>query len=76
MTAMRSFFLLAMSDGTPKRAIRVAMVVGTLLVAINQGDRLLAGLAPVWWKLCLTYCVPYGVATWGAVGAKRDALVR
>lgn len=56
-----------------RRSMRVAAVVGTLLVAINYGDRALAGaLVPAdWAKMLLTYCVPYGVATWAAVQALR-----
>ena len=69
-----SWLDLARSDGTPKRALRVAVVVGTILLAINQGDRLLAGQWPILWKMLLTYCVPYCVATYGAVTAKRTML--
>jgi hypothetical protein len=52
-------------------ALRVAMVVGTLLVAINHGDRLLAGTMtpPDWLKIGLTCLVPYCVATFAATNA-------
>jgi hypothetical protein len=70
---MDGFLRLALGEGTPRRALKTALVVGTILVAINQGDVILAGTLPVLWKVCLTYCVPYCVATWGAVGAKRHA---
>lgn len=60
-----------LGDGTPKKAIFTALVVGTLLTAINQGDVILSGLAPPTWKVILTYCVPYGVTTWGAITGKR-----
>jgi hypothetical protein len=73
---MPSWWQLATGDGTPKQAARIALIVGTVLVAINQGDVILAGLTPVWWKACLTYCVPFCVATWGAVTAKRTHLRR
>ena len=60
-------WLYARSDGVPLRSLYVALVVGTVLNLINQGDALL-GLAPVnWLKLALTYCVPYAVCTYGAV---------
>lgn len=51
------------------RAAKVAAVVGTLLVAINQGDALLSGQVPldVLAKIMLTYCVPYGVSTYSSV---------
>ena len=55
----------AISDGMPRRSLYVALIVGTVLNLINQGDALL-GLAD-WLKLILTYCVPYVVCTYGAV---------
>ncbi len=58
-------------DGTPKKAILTALVVGTILTAINHGDVILSGLAPPAWKVLLTYCVPYCVTTWGAITGKR-----
>jgi hypothetical protein len=47
--------------------------VGTVLVAINQGDALLAGWwqASLAWKVPLTYLVPFLVATWGALVNSR-----
>lgn len=59
--------LCAVSDGVPCRSLYVALVVGTVLNLINQGDALF-GAAPVnWLKVVLTYCVPYAVCTYGAV---------
>ncbi|MEZ4278581.1 MAG: nitrate/nitrite transporter NrtS [Myxococcota bacterium] len=57
------------------RALRVAAVVGTLLVAINYTDRFLAGsLGSLdWMKMGLTYLVPYGVSTYTAVMMRRRA---
>ena len=57
------------------RALRVALVVGTILFAINQLDVVLRGeitfaLAA---KIALTYLVPYGVASYSALGASRLA---
>ena len=52
-----------------KRSLGIAAIVGSVLLAINQGDVL---LSPRWpsalaWKVPLTYLVPYLVATWGAL---------
>ena len=46
-----------------------ALVVGTILTTINQGNVLLSGELPaeLVWKVPLTYCVPFCVATWGAL---------
>lgn len=57
----------AVSDGVPRRSFYVALVVGTILNAINQGDLLFSADPINWLKLSLTYCVPYCVATYGAV---------
>ena len=55
------------------RGLKVGGIVGTILVAINQGDLLLAGTVPVeaLWKILLTYCVPYCVSTYASVSAIR-----
>ena len=57
---------------TIRRSLAVALVVGTALNLINQGDALLAGRAPVLWKLLLTYFVPYAVASYGSYAALRQ----
>jgi len=59
--------LCAVSDGVPRRSFYVALVVGTVLNLINQGDALLGMASINWLKLALTYCVPYAVCTYGAV---------
>ncbi len=55
------------------RAIRVALVVGTILMVINQGDVLLSGqltaLVPA--KIGLTYLIPFSVSTYSALAANR-----
>ena len=52
-----------------KRSLGIAALVGTVLLAINQGDVLLSSRWPaaLAWKVPLTYLVPYLVATWGAL---------
>jgi hypothetical protein len=66
-----TFRELAFGSGTPRKAVMTAMVVGTVLAAINHGDVFLSGELPSLWKVCLTYCVPYCVTTWGAITGKR-----
>lgn len=58
------------ADGVPRRSFSVALVVGTILNLINQGDVLLAGGDLNVLKLALTYAVPYCVATYGAVSLR------
>ena len=52
-----------------KRSLGIAALVGTVLLAINQGDVLLSSRWPaaLLWKVPLTYLVPFLVATWGAL---------
>ena len=57
----------AVSEGVPQRSLWVALIVGTILNLINQGDTLLAGHRLDFTKLALTYVVPYLVSTYGAV---------
>lgn len=60
----------AVSDGVPRRSFYVAVVVGTLLNIINQGDVVLSAGPVDWLKVILTYLVPYAVCTYGAVSAQ------
>ena len=52
-----------------RRSLLTGLVVGTILTAINQGNFIAAGHFPpnLFWKIPLTYCVPFCVATWGAL---------
>ncbi|MBI2911812.1 MAG: nitrate/nitrite transporter NrtS [Chloroflexi bacterium] len=58
-----------------RRSAITALVVGSLLVAINQGTVLASGAPPasLLWQIPLTYAVPFGVATWGALVNSRVA---
>jgi len=66
----------SISDGVPRRSLLVALLVGTILNLINQGDALLAGLPLDIAKLLLTYLVPYCVSTYGAVSYRLAAARR
>lgn len=66
---------LALGHGTPQRAARLAAVVGTLLVLINQWEAVTGAAAIDWLKVALTYCVPYLVSTYTSV-SKDLYLVR
>ena len=66
---MNRWIATALRPAVVRRSLTVALVVGTLLVIINQGDRFMAGQGLDLAKVVLTYLVPYGVATYGAVSA-------
>lgn len=66
---MKKFFEVAIEKGTVLTSAKVALIVGSILAMINYGDRILLHgdmQALDWFKLALTFCVPYCVATYGA----------
>jgi hypothetical protein len=53
-----------------KRALKYALIVGFILIAINDSDAILSGritrgILP---RMLLTVMVPYGVSTFSSVG--------
>jgi hypothetical protein len=47
-------------------ALKIALVVGSLLNIINQGEQLLHGGTISGWHMLLNYLVPYCVASYSA----------
>ncbi len=54
-----------------RRALWVALVVGSMLNFINQGEALLSAGQIDWIKAALTYAVPFFVSLHGAAQARR-----
>ena len=71
MVAPREALRRTFSPQGIRRALVVALIVGTALNAINQGDALLRAQPLVWWKILLTYFVPFAVASYGSYAALR-----
>jgi hypothetical protein len=67
MRRLLDFWRYCADDGVPRRSLGVALVVGTILNLINQGDVLIGSGDLHVGKALLTYAVPYCVATYGAV---------
>src|SRR5260370_2664765 len=73
-TRPRSLITYCLERDTLLFSLKMALVVGTLLAAINHGQALLTGhftpgeLLPV----CLTYCVPFAVSMYSQVQGKRQ----
>ena len=67
----RGFFSLAFSRQVVPRAIKVALIVGTILAFINHGDKIVTMSLTTQsiFQIVLTYLVPYSVSTWSAVKA-------
>jgi hypothetical protein len=68
-----SWIRLAASARVARRGLAYALVVGPILIAINHGDAILEGGIALqrWWKMGLTFCVPYLVSTFSSVAAMR-----
>ncbi|MGB1882462.1 MAG: nitrate/nitrite transporter NrtS [Gammaproteobacteria bacterium] len=68
---MHDWITIALRPDVVRRSRKVALLVGTILVAINYGDRIVFGSVgvPDFIKMIMTYCVPYCVSTYAAVSA-------
>lgn len=62
----------SVSGGVPRQSLIVALVVGTILNVINQGDALFGAKHINFTKLILTFVVPYCVATYGAISYRMN----
>ena len=69
---INNFVELAFGEGTFVKAVKTAVVVGTLLILINHGDGIIQGNLPDAWKITLTFFVPFCVTTWGAIIGKSS----
>ncbi len=74
VTSMGDWLKIAFQKTVYTRAIKVALVVGTILALINHGDTLLQGTfsAKALFQIALTYLVPYGVSTYANVQEIRN----
>ncbi len=58
---------MALEIKSVSRAAKVSVVVGSILVFINQGDDIAQMRQPDWFKVLLTYLVPYCVSLWTSI---------
>ena len=73
MSARREALQRTFSWPSVRRSLAVAVVIGTVLNAINQGPEIFSGHWPIWWRLILTYFVPFAVASYGSYAAFRSS---
>ncbi len=66
MNAMRLLLQTACKRPIVIAALKVALVVGTILNAINQGGRVWDGLPLSWFHVALNFVVPYCVSSYSA----------
>jgi hypothetical protein len=71
---MKQTLALALKPSVVKRALKYAVIVGAVLVAINHGDAILRGDLPPdrLFRMGLTVLVPYVVSTLSSVGALKE----
>jgi hypothetical protein len=71
---MKEWLRIAVSASVRRRALQVAGLVGSILLAINHGDAILRGdISPArLMRMVLTLIVPYLVSTFSSVGAIRE----
>ena len=71
---MRAWLAIAFQESVYKRALKMTVVVGSILAFINHGDSLISGdmTTAEWIKVALTFLVPYCVSTFASVQAIRQ----
>ncbi len=69
---MRRFTRMLVNRRTVINALRVSLVVGTLLNAINQGGQFINDLEIAWVQILLNFMVPYAVASYSAAKNETD----
>ena len=72
---MKEWFRLATRPTTVKRALKYAVIVGSILITINHGSAILHGevTRERILQMILTVCVPYTVSTLSSVGALMES---
>ncbi|MBA3058343.1 MAG: nitrate/nitrite transporter NrtS [Gammaproteobacteria bacterium] len=63
---MRRLLQVACSRRIVIDALKIALVVGTVLNIINQGNSIVANTGVSWTHVLLNYLVPYSVASYSA----------
>ena len=69
MSTLKQFFITARQRAIVVTALKVALVVGSILNAINQGQHLFDGTPISWPHVGLNYIVPFCVSTYSATRA-------
>lgn len=68
----KSFWELLFCKKSMIRAIKISLIIGTLLTIINQGDMIINGTMPPLWKIILTYLVPFSVSSYSSAKLLRE----
>jgi hypothetical protein len=72
-----TFWQAACDKATLRRAVKVSLIVGTLLCLINQWEAIIAGFVGVnWVKYFLTYLIPFSVSVYSTAASRVDMVKR
>lgn len=71
MTGMKPLFAHMIGRAVATNALRVSVVVGSILNAINQGSAIWTGAGIDWLRLALNYTVPFLVASYSAARVRQ-----
>ena len=73
-TGVMAWLRLAGHPATVRRAFITALIVGSVLIAINHGPAILAGQVTGQHiiQMCLTVLVPYTVSTVSSVSTRKE----
>jgi short subunit fatty acids transporter len=72
---VNEWLAIALTPAVRNRAVKVALLVGSIIAIINYGDKVFSGalmLRDVA-KILMTFLVPYCVSTYSAVSAIQEA---
>ena len=67
-----SFFTFLISPLTLQRALKISLVVGSIVLTIHQSQAILAGNYPELWKVILTYLTPFSVSAYSTAKMLSD----
>jgi hypothetical protein len=67
---------LALQPGIARAALKVSLVVGTLLNIINNGEHFWAGHSVSLWRVALNFVVPFCVSSYSAARHEARRLER
>lgn len=74
----QSFSELALKENVVRRALKVSLIVGSILAVINHAPSVFQGQFSIMslLQVLMTYAVPYGVSTWSSVQTTRETSVQ
>ncbi len=72
---MNEWLAIALMPAVRNRAVKVALLVGSIIASFNYGDKVVSGALMLrdLAKILMTFLVPYCVSTYSAVSVIQEA---